>query len=92
MKVLIVSRAFYPDIAPRAFRTIELVKEFARQGHQVKIILPERTFDLDTLKSLFPNISIKKFGPLKFNPVVLKGNKIQRLIRKIIQQIGRAHV
>lgn len=88
MKILIVSRAFYPEISPRAFRTTELAKEFARQGHHVRVILPERNIDLETLKSLFPNISIKEFGPLKFKPVVLKGNKIQRLIRKIIRRAG----
>ena len=32
-RILIVSRSFYPDNSPRAFRTAELSKEFARQGH-----------------------------------------------------------
>lgn len=36
-KILIVSRIFYPINSPRAFRTTELVKEFARQGHQVTL-------------------------------------------------------
>ncbi len=88
MKILIVSRAFYPDISPRANRTTELAKEFARQGHQVRIILPKRNFDLETFKSLYPKISIKEFGPLKFKPVTLKGNIIQRTIRKIIKRTG----
>ncbi len=82
MKILIVSRAFYPEISPRAFRTTELAKEFARQGHQVKIILPERNVDLEPFKSLFPNISIKEFGPLKFKPVILKGNMIAKVNKK----------
>jgi hypothetical protein len=34
-KILIVSRSFYPMNSPRSFRTTELVKEFARQGHDV---------------------------------------------------------
>ena len=86
MKILIVSRAFYPEISPRANRTTELAKEFARQGHQVKIILPKRDFDLEIFKTLYPSISIEEFGPLKFIPVILKGNGVQRLIRKIIQR------
>jgi len=70
MKILIVSRAFYPEISPRANRTTELAKEFARQGHQVKIILPKRDFDLEIFKTLYPSISIEEFGPLKFIPVI----------------------
>ncbi len=38
MKILIVSRSFYPENTPRSFRTTELVKEFARQGHDVTLI------------------------------------------------------
>lgn len=36
-KILIVSRSFYPMNSPRSFRTTELVKEFARQGHKVTL-------------------------------------------------------
>ena len=39
-RILIVSRSFYPDNSPRAFRTTELSKEFARQGHHVTVITP----------------------------------------------------
>jgi hypothetical protein len=38
MKVLIVSYYFYPEITPRAFRTTELAKEFARQDNVVKVL------------------------------------------------------
>lgn len=37
-KILIVTRAFYPDISPRSFRATELVKEFARQGHAITVL------------------------------------------------------
>jgi hypothetical protein len=36
-KILIVSRMFHPVNSPRAFRTTELVKEFAREGHDVTL-------------------------------------------------------
>jgi hypothetical protein len=36
-KILIVSASFYPQNSPRSFRTTELVKEFARQGHDVTL-------------------------------------------------------
>ena len=39
-RILIISSAFYPFNSPRSFRTTELAKEFARRGHQVKVITP----------------------------------------------------
>jgi len=40
-KILIVSRTFYPENSPRSFRTTELAKELARQGHEVDVLLPQ---------------------------------------------------
>lgn len=37
-KILIISRSFYPMNSPRSFRTTELAKEFARQGHEVRAL------------------------------------------------------
>lgn len=36
--ILIVARSFYPQNFPRAFRAPELAMEFARQGHNVKVL------------------------------------------------------
>ncbi|UFH59217.1 glycosyltransferase family protein [Sulfurovum mangrovi] len=44
-KILINAYHFYPEITPRAFRAFELVKELARQGHEVKVLLPKSDFD-----------------------------------------------
>ena len=40
-KILIISGAFYPQNNPRSFRTTELSKEFAKQGHQVTVYVPK---------------------------------------------------
>ena len=45
MKILIVSGCFYPTNAPRAFRTTELVKEFGRLGHSVRVYFPENNYN-----------------------------------------------
>lgn len=37
MKIVLISRIFYPLLSPRAFRTTELAKEFARRGHDVTV-------------------------------------------------------
>jgi glycosyltransferase involved in cell wall biosynthesis len=42
-KILIVSHSFYPQNSPRSYRTTELAKEFARQGHKVTVLIPELT-------------------------------------------------
>jgi len=44
-KILINTYHFYPDITPRAFRAFELTKEFARQGHEVTVLLPKSDYD-----------------------------------------------
>lgn len=41
MKILIASYWFYPENTPRAFRAMELAKEFARRGHRVDVRAPE---------------------------------------------------
>lgn len=71
-KILIISSSFYPMNSPRSFRTTELVKEFARKGHKVTLVIPkidkshipfEKEFDI-TIKNLgnpkLPKINIKK--------------------------------
>jgi hypothetical protein len=40
-KILIVSRSFYPLNSPRSHRTTELAKEFAREGHEVTVLIPK---------------------------------------------------
>jgi hypothetical protein len=50
-KILIVSRAFYPIIAPRSFRATELAKEFSLQGHEVVVLTHKRNYDYSTFEA-----------------------------------------
>ena len=59
-KILIVSRAFYPIIAPRSFRATELAKEFARKGHEVTVLTHKRDYDYTSFSNEH-NIIIKDF-------------------------------
>ena len=54
MKILIVSRSFYPLNTPRSFRTTELAKEFIRLGHEVVLCIPESDFDYSEFVKEFP--------------------------------------
>lgn len=69
-KILIVSYNFYPVISPRSFRATELVREFTRQGHTVKVITSYvYGVDYEELTRIFgvqfANLGIEKFGTLK---------------------------
>lgn len=65
-KILIVSSTFYPANSPRSFRTTELVKEFARQGHQVTLITPKNDEQQFAFEREY-GIKIKNLGSRHLN-------------------------
>lgn len=72
-KILIVSRSFYPMNTPRSFRTTELVKEFARKGHDVTLLtIKNDEFHIPFEKEF--GVTVKDMGPLRFPSVSLNGN------------------
>ncbi len=83
-KILIISRSFYPESSPRAFRTTELVKEFARQGHDVTLLTNERDYDYTDFKTQFP-VKIEFFGPLKWKqPIPAKFAKVRQKVGRLL--------
>ncbi|MCK4821106.1 hypothetical protein KA005_35405, partial [bacterium] len=74
-RVIIISASFYPKISPRSLRTTELAKEFARQGHEVVVYIPDNGFDYSDFLAENP-IQIKYLGILSFKSIKLKGNKL----------------
>lgn len=60
-RILIVSAPFYPQNSPRANRATELAKEFARQGHAVKVLTEFQTADYNAIASDF-SIEIANIG------------------------------
>jgi hypothetical protein len=83
LNILIVSRYFYPEITPRAFRTYELASEFARRGHSVKVMIPSISEDAKRFAEK-NNISLLSYGPLKWKSIIIKGNKLSTLIRRVV--------
>jgi glycosyltransferase involved in cell wall biosynthesis len=67
-KILIVSRSFYPIIAPRSFRATELAIEFAKQGHEVTILTHKRKIDYTKFEDKH-NLIIKDFVKGKWNDI-----------------------
>jgi len=80
-KILIVSASFYPVNTPRSFRTTELAKELARQGHLVKVITP-RNEEVHALFEEEYGIEIGDMGRPKWKVVSIKGKGIFRLLRR----------
>ena len=86
-KILIVSRSFYPENSPRANRTTELAKEFARQGHNVTVLTPKK----EPIHAVFEkeyNVKIKNLGRPKWkSPNFGKskgGNFLTRAIYRLL--------
>lgn len=71
-KILIVSATFYPLNSPRANRTTELVKELARQGHDVTVLTPkENQYHLQFEEE--HRVTIKHLGNRKWKSFSIKG-------------------
>ncbi|MCH8549213.1 MAG: glycosyltransferase [Balneolaceae bacterium] len=90
-KILIVSRSFYPMNSPRSFRTTELVKEFARQGHEVTLLTPKDD-ELHTNFEKEHGVVIKDLGTPAFGPIELKEKSgiswlISKLARRALYQL-----
>lgn len=82
-KILIVTQKFYPIIAPRSFRSTELAKELARQGHEVTVLTCKNKFNYDHFSKI-NNIKIDNFVYSKLN-VDSKKNILIRGFRIILQ-------
>ncbi|MGV3461109.1 MAG: glycosyltransferase [Flavobacterium sp.] len=80
-KILIVTKGFYPENSPRAFRATELAKAFVKQGHEVTVLLPKNEVDYSSFLADNP-MSIKTFR-LKYGRLTSKNKFIGEIKRKI---------
>lgn len=77
-KILIVTKFFYPEITPRAFRAFELAKEFSNQGHEVTVLTTVKKCSYVTLEAKY---GFKVKDIVKNEPSELQGNGIKRIVR-----------
>jgi len=85
--ILVVSGAFFPENSPRSFRTTEIAKEFARQGHNVVVYIPKKGYDYADFEKEF-QLVVNDIGPLKFCPIQINKVPFISLFMKIIQRAG----
>lgn len=87
-RILIVSAGFYPHNSPRSFRTTELAKEFARQGHSVKVLIPDVS-DIHHEFEKKHSLIIDSLGKRKWRRISLKGKGIEILVRRFILRFSK---
>lgn len=81
-KILIISASFYPKNSPRANRATELAKEFARQGHSVKVLTVFGNADYNAIAKDF-GISIANLGELKWRSPNFGNSKIGYFLNRV---------
>ncbi|WP_194778195.1 glycosyltransferase [Pararhodonellum marinum] len=87
-KILILSRSFYPTNSPRSFRSTELAKAFAKQGHQVTVLTPKD----ESIHAEFEkkhNIRIKDLGKPKWKAQEIKGNRVIKLWTRAVRRFSK---
>jgi hypothetical protein len=81
-RILIVTRAFYPEISPRSFRATELAFEFVRSGHRTTVITINRGGVYKDLLQAYPELTIHTLLPLRFKEINDSRNRIISIIKR----------
>jgi len=85
-KILIITKAFYPNLSPRAFRTTELALEFERKGYDVTVyILNTESKELIEFKQN-TNIQIENIGYTFFKPIS-SDHFFYRVLRRVLKLV-----
>jgi len=85
MKILIIGSSFYPENSPRSIRTTELVKEFAKQGHRVTVLIPKENIHLQFEKE--HQVEIKNLGINQLKDInIVSGGKVLIVIKRILRR------
>src|SRR5690348_12544417 len=85
VKILIVSKSFYPENSPRSFRASELAKEFSRQGHIVTVMTPREAKVHDEFESRY-GLSILDMGKPAWKPVSLNHSGVSLMLLRIVRR------
>ncbi|MCC5927637.1 MAG: glycosyltransferase [Cyclobacteriaceae bacterium] len=84
-RILIVSNSFYPKNSPRSFRTTELAKEFARQGHDVTV-LTHKDFSIHEPYANKYGIILKDMGGRGLSKIDAHQKGFLRLVKKMVKR------
>ena len=83
LNILLISRIIYPALSPRAFRTTELARELARQGHNVTVYAVLGNYDYSDFEKE-TGVKIRNIGKMILGSGDSEGNHRYTLIDKIL--------
>lgn len=86
-KILVVSATFFPLNTPRANRTTELVKELAKQGHDVTVITPKDEEYHPAFAAKY-QATIKHLGTRKWKSFSTKGKGLLKVFERAVVRIS----
>lgn len=84
--ILIICKAFYPENSPRAFRAAELAKQFARDGHSVTVVLPDKGLDYSEFCQKH-KIEVEYMGKLTFPEIDSSKSGLNGLFLRILRRL-----
>lgn len=85
MKIVIISRFLYPMVGARSFRTTELAKFFAANGHDVTVYTPKGSYDYTEFTEK-TGVKVKKMGGVHYTlgyPEAQKNSHLQKVLTKL---------
>ena len=74
--------------SPRSFRTTELAKEFARQGHEVAVLTPRKEAVHADFEKKY-GVSIKDLGKPAWKPIEIKGKGLMYWLRRGLKRFSK---
>ena len=87
MKILIVSKNFYPENLPRAFRASELARELSRKGHSVSVFTPLNS-EYHPGFSQQTGVEILDLGQLKWRAITIgKSTGPVKFIKRLVTRM-----
>lgn len=85
-RILIVCRAFYPENTPRSFRSTELAKEFSRQGHEVTVLLPNKSRVHEEFEKEY-RLAIRNMGKLRWKTPSFGNGRYGKLLNRAVTRL-----
>lgn len=88
MRILIISRSYYPLISPRSFRTTELAHQLAKDGHDITLMLPMA--DEERLQFAKKHgVKLISYGEVRYGDIDLKkGGRLTVLFKRGVRRLA----
>lgn len=90
MKIAIITHCIFPQQSPRSFRSTELAKYFASQGHEVHIFASLGKYDYSTFEHNY-HIHVHSLGHMRFETLnsdnYVRDNFLDKVGRRLLGRV-----